>query len=120
MTIYEILLVILVIVVSIIAIRISFKFDINRYLENRREIKISQLKNICPHTRIVDVKGNQIELESLFSSPMGTPKWICSQCGLIVNHEDDVNRITERYRDPSLILKMQKKFNKEAKKLKII
>ena len=58
---------------------------------------------------------------ALFSSPAGTLKWVCSQCGCIVDHEDDVNRINEGYKvNPSLILEKQKKFIKEAKKLKII
>ena len=121
MNIYEIILLVLVVVVSIIAIRISFKFDLNKYLENRRKIKLDQLKNICPHGRIIDINGNQIRFESLFSSPVGTLKWVCSQCGCIVDHEDDVNRINERYsKNPSIILEKQKRFFKEAKKLKIV
>ncbi len=116
----EIIILIITIVLSVIAIRISFKFDLNRYLENRRKIKLDQLKNICPHGRIMDIKGNQIKFESFFSSPVGTLKWICSQCGCILDHEDDVNRINERYKEnPSLILEKQKKFNKKARKLKI-
>ena len=113
--------IIIFIVASAIAIRFSFKFDLNQYLENRRKIKLDQLKNICPHGRIVDINSNQIRFESLFSSPMGTPKWICSQCGCIVDHKDDVNRINERYsKNPSMILDKQKRFIKEAKKLKIL
>ena len=118
MTFLEILI---LIIIGAFAIRFSFKFDLNKFLENRRKIKLDQLKNICPHGRIIDIKGNQISFESLFSSPMGTPKWICSQCGCIVDHEDDVNRINERYsKNPSMILDKQKIFIKEAKKLKIV
>ena len=118
MTFLEILI---LIIIGAFAIRFSFKFDLNKFLENRRKIKLDQLKNICPHGRIIDIKGNQISFESLFSSPMGTPKWICSQCGCIVDHEDDVNRINEKYsKNPSMILDKQKIFIKEAKKLKIV
>jgi len=118
MTFLEILI---LIIIGAFAIRFSFKFDLNKFLENRRKIKLDQLKNICPHGRIIDIKGNQISFESLFSSPMGTPKCICSQCGCIVDHEDDVNRINERYsKNPSMILDKQKRFIEEAKKLKII
>ena len=70
--------------------------------------------------RIIDITGNQLKFESLFSSPVGTLKWVCSQCGCIVDHEDDVNRINERYKENlSLILEKQKRFVKQAKKLKI-
>ena len=118
MTFLEILI---LIIIGAFAIRFSFKFDLNKFLENRRKIKLDQLKNICPHGRIIDIKGNQISFESLFSSPMGTLKWICSQCGCMVDHEDDVNRINEKYnKNPSMILDKQKIFIKEAKKLKIV
>lgn len=109
-----------IIIISALAIRISFKFDLNRFLENRRKIKIDQLKNICPHGRIIDITGNQVKFESFFTSPVGTLKWVCSQCGCVVDHEDDVNRINERYKENlSLILEKQKKFTNTAKKLKI-
>jgi hypothetical protein len=111
----------ILIIAGAIAVRFTLKFDLNRYLENRRKIKLAQLKNICPHGRIIDIKGNQIKFESLFSSPVGTLKWVCSQCGCIVDHEDDINRINESYKkNPSLVLEKQKKFIKEAKKLKIL
>lgn len=111
---------IIIVISSAIAIRISFKFDLNKYLENRRKIRLDQLKNTCPHGRIIDIKGNQVKFESFFTSPAGTQKWICSQCGCVVDHEEDVNRINEKYKqNPSLILEKQKKFIKKAKRLKI-
>jgi len=45
----EILLLIIALALSIIVIRISFNLNINNFLENRRKIKLNQLKNICPH-----------------------------------------------------------------------
>jgi|SRR3989338_4405108 len=118
MTFLEILI---LIIIGAFAIRFSFKFDMNQFLENRRKIKLDQLKNICPHERIIDINGNQIRFESLFSSPVGTLNLVCSQCGCIVNHQNDVNRISERYsKNPSMILEKQKRFFKEAKKLKIV
>jgi len=121
MNIYEIILLILFIVLSIIAIRISLKFDLNKYLENRRKIKLDQLKNICPHLCIIPHNDNAFLFESYFSSPIGTTKWICSQCGCGVESQEDVNRLMEPFqKDMNLYLKRQKRFFKEAKKLKII
>jgi len=121
MTFLEMLFLILAIALSIIVIRISFKFDINKFLENRRKIKLDQLKNVCPHMHISPHEGNSFCFESFFSSPMGTPKWFCSQCGCIVESQEDVNRLMEPYKkDISLYLKKQKKFIKEAKRLKIV
>ena len=117
----QIIILIIVIIISIIAIRISFKFDLNKYLENRRKIRLDQLKNICPHGRIIDITDNRVTFESFFLSPVGTMNYVCSQCGCIVESEEDVNRINERYsKDPELILKKQKELIKKSKKLKII
>jgi hypothetical protein len=119
MTFIEILILLIVLVLSIIVIRISFKFDINKFIEDRRKIKLNQLKNVCPHTTGI-VEGNQIILESLFISPPGTIQWQCQQCGLILGSEIEVQRITNGYqKDPMIILTKQKEFNKKAKKLKL-
>ena len=119
--IFLIIILIIVIALSIIAIRISLKFDLNKYLENRRRIKLDQLKNICPHVRIVDLKDSKVFIESLFSSPFGTTNWICFKCGFIVDSEEDVNRISGRYgKKPPIIFEKQKEFTKKARKLKIV
>ena len=115
----EIIILIIVVVLSVIAIRISFKFDLNKYLENRRKIKIDQLKNICPHGRITNITDKGIiTFESFFVSPIGTMDYACSQCNAIAG-EEHVNRINEQYKhNPSLVFEKQKKFIKKAKKLK--
>lgn len=119
MNIYEI---IAIIIISAIAIRVSFKFDLNRFLENRRKIKIDQLKNICPHCKI-EISGKdkkQIKCTPYFSSPMGTPKWICSRCGCVVESEEDVNRICENYaKNPERFLRNEKRFIKQMKRLNL-
>lgn len=117
MNFYQILF---LIIIGAIAIRISFKFDLNRYLENRRKIKIAQLKNICPHGKIIDVSDKgRIAFESFFVSPVGTMDYICSQCNAVVG-EEQVNRINETYKkNPELILEKQKEFFKKAKRLKL-
>lgn len=121
MNFYQIILLILTIVVSIIAVRISFKFDLNKHLETRRQIRIGQLKNICPHISISPHDGNAFLFQSYFSSPIGTRKYICSQCGCVVESKEDVNRLREPYKkDLNLYLKKQKDFLKKAKKLKLI
>src|SRR3989344_4078959 len=98
----QIIILIMVVVISVIAIRIRFKFDLNKYLENRRKIKINQLKNICPHGRIIKI-GDKFGFEPFFVSPVGTMDYICSQCGCVAG-EEDVNRINGRYlENPSLV-----------------
>jgi len=117
----EIIVLIIAVVVSIIAIRISFKFDLNKYFEDRRKIKIDQLRNICPHGRIANITDKGvITFESFFVSPVGTMDYICSQCNAIVGKEH-MNRINERYKEnPAIVLEKQKKFAKQMKKLKLV
>lgn len=119
MNFYQVIILIILIVISVITIRISFKFDLNKYLENRRKIKIDQLKNICPHGRIIKV-GENFGFESFFVSSIGTMDYICPQCNARIS-EEHVNRIDERYlENPFLVFEKQKKFDKKAKKLKIV
>ena len=109
MNFYQIIILIIVGVVSIIAVRISFKFDLNKYLENRRKIKIEQLKNICPHGRIIKI-NNKFAFESFFVSPMGTMNYVCPRCKCVVGKED-VDRINEIYlTNPTLVFKKQKEY----------
>jgi hypothetical protein len=119
MTLLEIFGLIGAIVIGIIAVRISLTFDINQFLENRRQIKLNQLKNACPHLKI-DVDGENIRVESFFSSPPGTITWGCSQCGLIVNSKQDIKRLQKPFlQNPNLYIEQMEKFNKLAKKLKL-
>lgn len=105
-------------IIGAIAIRFTFKFNLNRYLENRRKIKIDQLKNICPHGRIANITNDgKVAFESFFVSPVGTMDYICSQCNVKVG-EEQVNRLNERYRNNlDLIYKKQEEFARRVKKL---
>ena len=112
---YQILI---LIIAGAIVIRFTFKFDLNKYLENRRKIKIDQLKNICPHGRIASITDDgKVTFESFFVSPVGTMDYVCSQCNVVVGKEQ-VNRLNERYRDNlDLVFEKQKEFAKRVKKL---
>lgn len=115
MNFYELLA---LIIISAIAIRFTFKFDLNRYLENRRKIKIDQLKNICPHCKIEFVDKDQVKVESYFHSPIGTTKYVCSRCNRVVESEEDAKRMAETYaKDPERFLKSEKRFFKAVKRL---
>jgi len=120
MTLLEILLIIIVFLLSFIAIKITLQFDINDFLKERRKIRVNQLKNICPHNT-VSLENEQFIIRSLFSSPVGTVNWICSQCGLIVSSQEDTQRLMQsNAENPEQIMKGQKEFIKQAKKLKIV
>ncbi len=112
--------ILILIIAGAIAVRFSFnlKFDLNRYLEERRKTKLDQLKNICPHCKIEFVEDGRVGVQSYFSSPPGTYKYVCSRCHLIVESEDKVKKMGENYaKDPKRFLKNEKRFYKKIKKL---
>ena len=113
--------ILILIIAGAVAIRFTFKFDLNKYLESRRKIKLDQLKNICPHGRITNITDKGvITFESFFVSPFGTMDYICSQCNAVVGREH-ADRINQNYiKNPTLVFDKQKKFSKKAKKLKIV
>ena len=120
MTLIEILLLIIALALSIIAVRVSFKCDINKYLENRRKVRINQLKNACPHGTM-RMEEDKLIFESFFESPSGTMNYICNQCGLIVSSDKEIKRITEPLlKNPNKFIKRQETFIKVAKILKIV
>ncbi len=114
---YQILI---LIIVGAVAIKISFKFDLNRYLDDRRKIKIGQLQNICPHCKIEVLDKNNIKVESYFHTPSGNPNWICRRCRCVVPFEEDVNKISQNYaKDPKKWFDNEIRFIKQMKKLKL-
>lgn len=111
----------ILIIASAVAFRFAIRFDLNRYLENRRRIKLDQLKNICPHCKIEILDKNQVKVESYFSSPIGTSNWICSRCHQVVESEDKVNKISEYHaKHPDVFLEKENRFQKKVKKLGLI
>ena len=58
----------------------AVRFDLNRWLEQRRESRKDRLRMLCPHVQPTKVNGAD-GLESLIVSPPGTGGWWCSRCG---------------------------------------
>jgi hypothetical protein len=115
MNLYQI---IILLVLSAIAIRFTFKFDLNKFLESRRKIKLEQLKNICSHCKIEFVDKGKVKITPYFVSLFGSFQWKCSRCGCIVECIEDVDRICGNYgKNPKKFLKNEKRFFKQMKKL---
>ena len=104
-------------VLSIVAIKIGFNFDINKYLETRRERQKEQLRILCPHVEVSEANGGLLFTPTTISPP-GTHQWICEKCGLVVTSSGVFDRATERYKkNPQLLLRDENLFQKHAKKL---
>lgn len=117
MTFSEFIGAIIVLVLGVIAVRVSLTFDINKFLE-RRDKKLSQrLKNTCTHLEMLPTEDGQFQIRSLFESPPGTLKWQCQRCGLIANHDNDFESRAEYYsKNPEKYLAKYKEFHKLLKK----
>ncbi len=79
---YQLILLIITIVASIVVIRVTISFDINDYLKTKKASYISKLQNACPHVELKPNKQGK-EARLLFISPPGTVQWQCQKCGAI-------------------------------------
>lgn len=118
---WQFLAVILCLALSVIAIKITFNFDINKYLERRDEKHVQKLKNACTHIVMVGERQENgrplYGFQSLFESPSGTLQWQCQRCGLIRNHDNDYDARAEYYaKNPEKYIEQTKKFQKILKK----
>jgi len=84
---------------GIIAVKITFNFDVNKYLETRNEHYKAKAKNVCLHFEFVPGKNGEIEVRSFFISPPGTSNYICQRCGSIRMHldQDSMSRTVDYY-----------------------
>jgi hypothetical protein len=103
----------LVVIGGVIAVKVTFNFDVNKYLKDRQEKYHSKCKNACLHFEFVPA-DDQIEVHSFFVSPSGTLSYICQRCGLIQLHldQDSMHRTVDYY------VKNIKEYNKQNKKFR--
>ena len=107
----------LALVVTAIGIKFAFTFDLNRYLERRREREEERLKALCSHTRVRVSKSGEVFFAPNFHRPPMTYSWRCNQCGVVVNSKETVERIARNWAsDPDGWKKTEKRFEKARKK----
>lgn len=114
----DFLLSIIAIAVSIIAIKITFSFDINEFLKDRNEKLKGKIKNYCTHVEIKE-RNDEIYVQSSFISPSGTTNWICQKCGTqlyILDKESEDSRVRYFIENPKKLKKQEEKFQKLMKK----
>lgn len=102
---------------SVVAIKITFSFDFNKFLERKDKRLDQKIKNVCPHVEIKQEDGEHFSIKSLFESPPGTHQWQCQRCGLVRNHNDDYEKQYEYWSDHAgEYIERVKKFQKLLKK----
>lgn len=95
---WQLIFIMLTFVVSFVAIRISLKFDVNKYLDSRKSSYTQKLINACTHVQIKHLSGDKFEGRSMYISPPGTIQWQCQRCGHVTHRQgDEFERELEYY-----------------------
>ena len=110
LTFTDIILIIWSLVLGVVVIRVSLSFDINKYLDSRKNSFLAKAKNACPHFEFVPHEEG-IKVRSFFVSPSGTPSYVCERCGTVRMQmdNDDFERQVEYY------IANQKEYRKRIK-----
>ncbi len=120
LTFSQIIRIIIAITLSIVAVRFSFSFDINKFLEDRRKIAENKAKNVCTH--LFPYYTNKWEiawLKSAFLSPAWTTSRVCQKCWLIlydIDEEHEKDKINYYFAHNKEYKKREKNFEKLLKK----
>jgi hypothetical protein len=116
---WQIVVFLVIAVLSVIAVRITFKFDINKYIDSKKKAYIPKLQNACVHmTFVSNDETKEYGFQSTMISPPGTLQWQCQRCGVITYQRDgDFERNAEYYlKHTDEFKKKNKLFNKYLKK----
>lgn len=95
------------------AIRGSVKFDVNQWLNDRRERIKQKIRRLCPHA-FVTVQDEKVIFRSAFVSPFGTDRHRCQRCGVVV---DDPTMLNLGAKDLADNFKEWEKLEKEIQRL---
>ena len=105
------------VLVAIVAIRATFRFDLNQWLRDRRQSKEEHLRLLCPHVEVVEADG-QTAIRSTYVSPAGTTAYQCQLCGAVTY---DSSRGLEDAQfwasNPRALIRRHKKMRRLARKL---
>ncbi len=102
----------------IVAIKITFTFNINEYLKIRKGNIDNKIRNCCPHAHI-SIVDNKVIAESSFVSPVGTTNYICERCRSVIyvmDKESEKQRIEKLVKNFDGYIKQEKKFKKLLRK----
>ena len=93
-------------------------FDVNKWLQDRRNRKIRKLQSICPHSHVIK-KDGKYSIESLLIRLPETSRWQCQQCQAIfeVYPKYIEGWISYWAKNPEEFEKRIKKFDKLIKKI---
>lgn len=112
-------LVVVIALAFITILRFGVRFDVNKFLESRKQRHVRLARLCCPHMSLIPAEKG-FEVKSFWYSPVGTLDWVCSQCGAATHippEEEQVKRAAEHYAsNPKEYMKKVKRFEKHARR----
>ncbi len=104
-------------VVAILTFRVTATINVTELMKLRDERRIRHLRSLCPHTEL-EVKGDEIRVQSTVISPMMTPDWICKNCGMRFRGGREQAADVAHYwgQNPKLWIRQIKKYQKYFRK----
>lgn len=118
LTFIEFIWLLVAIVVTVIVIKVTISFDLNRYLEQKQKNLKEKAKNYCPHIFMKEIEGKLV-IQSAYISPSGTANYICQRCGTMlydIDHQAEESRVRFFLENPKELNKQNNKFRKLLKK----
>lgn len=111
-----------IVILGVVAIRISIQFDINEWLKGKKAANLTKLRNACPHVSVSNTDDGNSAWQSLFISPPGTMQWQCQQCGMTKYMQDDEieNMIKTYANDHKQFVEDSNRFHKLLKKNRLV
>jgi len=102
----------------IIAVKITFTFDINKHREQKQKRLEAKLINYCPHMKFTNYEW-KLWIRSTFVSPSWTFSYQCQKCWLVrdvIDEQDELSRQGYYVQNPKELEKQEKKFQRLLKK----
>ena len=105
------------ILVTIVVVRATVRFDVNEWLRDRRKQREEHLRLLCPHVRLVNSDGEPA-ICSTYISPVGTTAWQCQLCGNVTYDRSEGDEVARYWAtNTNELIKRHKDMARLAKKL---
>jgi len=110
-------LIIIGMILAVVTVRGTVKFDINQWINDRKKQQEQKLIALCSHHYLFK-DGDGIKVGCHFISPPGTSAWQCQKCGHLT-HDDLKMKIDTKYwaQNPGALEEQNNRMTKLAKKL---
>ena len=108
---------IIALLATAVAIKGTIRFDVNKWLKERRRERERYLRSLCPNVEVFTQNGSQT-VRPAHVSPVGAFAWHCQLCGN-VSHDVEALRGYATYweQNPLELSKRQKQMKKISRRL---